>query len=423
MSDKCSGCSIAAARGDFGGSCEECKRDLNFRDDVGSELATLRAEVERLTGLVARLDQEAANLSVERARLTREKSEILEGRIAAETSICRERARAEKAEADLRDIATHLGADADTLLTGLNGRASITRIKANRYDEAFDRALAYRTALLASNRDRRKSYDVWLAEFGAHQRAEARADALAHDYAVAVEVRLRLESRVSALEAGLRGLGKEKQIAGQLCYCRTAADCYCVAQPQCVAARALLSPAPAPDPKKPTIAELEAILAGERTAIVTLSNVEIRAAAPVPDPRDERIARLVGALRGVMRYGAHDPDASAAARAALDGEPAKEPEPREPCFGCSEGVLSSKLGGMCGDTPDADAPHPEINCPNRAGEPKWTPPVACAKCQTPIRKFATGDEKPCRECDGSLCERCCDARRAGEPEGKEVPRG
>jgi hypothetical protein len=38
---------------------------------------------------------------------------------------------------------------------------------------------------------------------------------------------------------------------------------------------------------------------------------------------------------------------------------------------------------------------------------KWKVPVACHKCGRPMRKFATGDEIPCDECDGQLCESCC----------------
>jgi hypothetical protein len=47
-------------------------------------------------------------------------------------------------------------------------------------------------------------------------------------------------------------------------------------------------------------------------------------------------------------------------------------------------------------------------------------PIACAKCQKPIRKFATGDEIPCRDCDGLLCERCCDERKKGpQPDSRD----
>lgn len=38
-------------------------------------------------------------------------------------------------------------------------------------------------------------------------------------------------------------------------------------------------------------------------------------------------------------------------------------------------------------------------------------PISCAKCQAPIRKFATGEEIPCRDCGGLLCERCCNERK------------
>lgn len=38
------------------------------------------------------------------------------------------------------------------------------------------------------------------------------------------------------------------------------------------------------------------------------------------------------------------------------------------------------------------------------------PPIACAACRTPIRKFFREGEVwfPCRDCDGVLCESCCE---------------
>lgn len=52
---------------------------------------------------------------------------------------------------------------------------------------------------------------------------------------------------------------------------------------------------------------------------------------------------------------------------------------------------------------------------------KWVPPIACAKCQAPIRKFAIGNETPCRDCDGLLCEKCCDERKKGPTVTTSVP--
>lgn len=44
------------------------------------------------------------------------------------------------------------------------------------------------------------------------------------------------------------------------------------------------------------------------------------------------------------------------------------------------------------------------------------PPIECAKCHRPIRKFwKEGDEwHPCPTCEGKLCEWCCDAKSAPE---------
>lgn len=39
------------------------------------------------------------------------------------------------------------------------------------------------------------------------------------------------------------------------------------------------------------------------------------------------------------------------------------------------------------------------------------PPPACSKCKTKIRKFTDRFWQPCRDCDGSLCEKCCDAAK------------
>lgn len=48
---------------------------------------------------------------------------------------------------------------------------------------------------------------------------------------------------IEHLRNALRGLGKEKQIRGELCWCDTMDGHYCVSQPQCVVARDALSQA------------------------------------------------------------------------------------------------------------------------------------------------------------------------------------
>jgi len=48
------------------------------------------------------------------------------------------------------------------------------------------------------------------------------------------------ERRLQEMAKALRSLGKEQQFAGQLCWCDTAADLYCVGQPQCKQAQAAL---------------------------------------------------------------------------------------------------------------------------------------------------------------------------------------
>jgi hypothetical protein len=45
----------------------------------------------------------------------------------------------------------------------------------------------------------------------------------------------------------------------------------------------------------------------------------------------------------------------------------------------------------------------------------------CDMCSTPIRKFLTGSEIPCRDCDGQLCEKCCDKNKKDFQEDLKNP--
>ena len=38
-------------------------------------------------------------------------------------------------------------------------------------------------------------------------------------------------------------------------------------------------------------------------------------------------------------------------------------------------------------------------------------PISCPGCSAPIRKFALGNESLCTDCNGQLCERCCEERK------------
>jgi hypothetical protein len=46
------------------------------------------------------------------------------------------------------------------------------------------------------------------------------------------------------------------------------------------------------------------------------------------------------------------------------------------------------------------------------------PPVACAVCHAPIRKFIPESMEwhPCLKCGGVKCEKCCDASAGGKGE-------
>ena len=48
--------------------------------------------------------------------------------------------------------------------------------------------------------------------------------------------------------------------------------------------------------------------------------------------------------------------------------------------------------------------------------PPRRPPLHCAGCRMPIAKYIRPHDTwfPCTDCDGALCEDCCDTKKAKE---------
>lgn len=106
-------------------------------------------------------------------------------------------------------------------------------------------ALTAAEAALAAERAERERVEVERDELRAigakYYQAASDLESLAAERAAA-------EGRAEAMAKALEALGKERQFAGELCFCNTAAGLYCVGQQQCEEARAALALQPVHQP-------------------------------------------------------------------------------------------------------------------------------------------------------------------------------